>query len=213
MKESNQLNQFDLKELLDAFQRAKQDNEIIIDEYVSGYVQLTYFFELLGTVFGYVNSDINEKIDILKHYRAGSSSESYRTVKSMILFEKSKNFVVSPEHPNGCRTLLRLHRALQFASLFMKRLGIASAHDKSSILAYNSYNETLAKYHPWLIRKGVGIATYTLGSCGALLEKCGGVLENADEAKRLLSLVSVAMDNVYEITDHLYTEFDLHKLP
>ncbi|XP_028394277.1 ceramide-1-phosphate transfer protein-like [Dendronephthya gigantea] len=204
---------FDPKELLDAFKKAKEGEEVVIDEYVRGYVQLTHFFDLLGTVFGYINSDINEKVAILQSYRSQEISEFYRTVKSMMEYEISKDFNVSSEHPSGSRTLLRLHRALAFASLFMKRLSEAGLQDKSSNIAYDSYNETLAQFHPWLIRKGVGVATYTLGSCGSLLEKCGGDLSDVDEAKKILGEISIAMDEVFNLTESLYTHFDLHGLP
>ena len=204
---------FDPQELLDAFKKAKEGEEVVIDDYVRGYVQLTHFFDLLGTVFGYINSDINEKVGILQHYRSGEFSEFYRTVKSMMEYEISKDFSVNSEHPNGSRTLLRLHRALAFASLFMKRLAAAGIHEKSSSIAYDSYNETLAEFHPWLIRKGVGVATYTLGTCGSILERCGSDLKDVEKAKGILSEISTAMDEVYNLTQSLYTQFDLHGLP
>ena len=204
---------FDPQELLDAFKKAKEGEEVVIDDYVRGYVQLTHFFDLLGTVFGYINSDINEKVGILQHYRSGEFSQFYRTVKSMMEYEISKDFSVSSEHPNGSRTLLRLHRALEFASLFMKRLAAAGIHEKSSNIAYDSYNETLAEFHPWLIRKGVGVATYTLGTCGSILERCGSDLKDVEKTKEILSGISVAMDEVYNLTQSLYTQFDLHGLP
>ena len=200
-------------ELLDAFKKAKEGEEVVIDEYVRGYVQLTHFFDLLGTVFGYINSDINEKVGILQYYRSGEVKEFYRTVKSMMEYEISKDFSVSSDHPSGSRTMLRLHRALAFASLFMKRLAEAGLGDKSSTIAYNSYNETLADFHPWLIRKGVGVATYTLGTCGNLLEKCGSDLQNVEETKRILGEVSIAMDEVFKLTDSLYSQYNLHGLP
>lgn len=204
---------FKPKELLDAFQNAKEGEEIVIDEYIRGYVQLTHFFDLLGTVFGYINSDINEKVGILQYYRNKEFGQSYRTVKSMMEYEISKNFSVSSEHPSASRTLLRLHRALAFASLFMKRLSQADVLDRSSTIAFESYNETLSQFHPWLIRRGVGVATYTLGSCGSLLEKCGSSLENVEETKSILAQISFAMDEVYKKSDSLYTQFDLHTLP
>ena len=204
---------FDPQELLDAFKKAKEGEEVVIDDYVRGYVQLTHFFDLLGTVFGYINSDINEKVGILQHYRSGEFSQFYRTVKSMMEYEISKDFSVSSEHPNGSRTLLRLHRALAFASLFMKRLAAAGIHEKSSNIAYDSYNETLAEFHPWLIRKGVGVATYTLGTCGSILERCGSDLKDVEKTKEILSEISIAMDEVYNLTQSLYTQFDLHGLP
>lgn len=201
------------KELLDAFRKAREGNQIIIDEYVCGYNELTHFFEILGTVFGYINSDILEKVTILKYYREGEISEHYRSVESMMEYEISMNFSASTEQPSGSRTFLRLHRALAFASLFMKRLGESRENDKSSTLAYDSYNETLAQFHPWLIRKGVGVATYALGSCGDLLEKCRSDVGTIEEAQEVLKDISKAMDDVYKETESLYTKYDLHGLP
>lgn len=201
------------KELLDAFRKAKEGNQIIMDEYVRGYNELMHFFEIMGSVFGYINSDILEKVTILKYYRGGEISENYRSVESTMEYEISVNFSSSAEQPSACRTLLRLHRALAFASLFMKRLGESSKDDKSSTLAYDSYNETLAQFHPWLIRKGVGVATYALGSCGSLLEKCLGDLDSLEEAQELLKDIAKAMDDVYKETESLYTKYDLHGLP
>lgn len=204
---------FSPRELLDAFRKAKQDNQIIIDEYVRGYTELTHFFEVLGSVFAYINSDVVEKVNILRYYRDGESSENYRTVQSMMEYEIPLNFSVSMEQPSGSRTLLRLHRALAFASLFMKRLGESHRADKSSTLAYDSYHETLAQFHPWLIRKGVGVATYALGSCGSLLDKCLGDTDNLEEAQAMLGDIAKAMDEVYCETESLYTKYDLHGLP
>lgn len=204
---------FSPRDLLDAFKKAKQDNEIIIDEYVRGYNELTRFFEILGTVFGYINSDIIEKVTILKYYRDREGKENYRTVESMMEYEISLDFSVSTEQPSGSRTLLRLHRALAFASLFLKRLGESNRDDKSSTLAYDSYNETLAQFHPWLIRKGVGVATYALGSCGSLLDKCRGDTNSLEEIQELLGNIAKAMDEVYHETESLYTKHDLHGLP
>ena len=176
-------------------------------------MELTHFFEILGTVFGYINSDILEKVTILKYYREGEISKHYQSVESMMEYEISVKFSASTEQPSGCRTLLRLHRALAFASLFMKRLGESSKNDKSSTLAYDSYNETLAQFHPWLIRKGVGVATYALGSCGDLLDNCRGDVDSIEEAQEVLKDIAKAMDDVYKETELLYTKYDLHGLP
>ena len=201
------------RELLDAFQSANQDGQIVMDEYVRGYNELTHFFETLGSVFGFINSDVVEKVTILKYYRNGETKEKYCTVKDMMEYEIEQGFPVSADgHPSASRTLLRLHRALAFASLFMKQLGEAEREDKCSTIAYDSYNETLAKFHPWLIQKGVGVATYTLGSCGSLIDKCRGEVESS-QAQELLGEISKAMDAGYNETEALYTKNHLHELP
>ena len=70
------------------------------------------FFGLLGTVFGFVGSDVHQKLVQLECLRKGGASDSYLTVESMILYEKENGIFESDKAGNGCRTLLRLHRAL-----------------------------------------------------------------------------------------------------
>ncbi|KXJ20722.1 Ceramide-1-phosphate transfer protein [Exaiptasia diaphana] len=92
-------------------------------------------------------------------------------------------------------------------------LSEASDKDDSSKLAADAYNETLARYHPWLIRKAALLAMYTLDNVGDMIKKASGGNANEEEAKKLLKEGVDAIQPVYDATEALYTSYDLHGLP
>ncbi|XP_020897268.1 ceramide-1-phosphate transfer protein-like [Exaiptasia diaphana] len=206
---------FRLDVVVDSFTKAKQeDGSIVLDEYVRGYDELCIFFDSLGSVFGFITSDVRDKIGILKHHRSNENGKNYDMVKRMFDFEVEKNLTAAQTKPlSGSRTLLRLHRALAFTVLFMKGLSEASDKDDSSKLAADAYNETLARYHPWLIRKAALLAMYTLDNVGDMIKKASGGNANEEEAKKLLKEGVDAIQPVYDATEALYTSYDLHGLP
>lgn len=69
------------------------------------------FFQLMGSVFSFVSSDLKQKIDILTNLLK-KNDQQYTTVKSMIEYEKENKQLEKPDLSNGTRTLLRLHRGL-----------------------------------------------------------------------------------------------------
>jgi hypothetical protein len=54
--------------------------------------------------------------------------------------------------PNGCRTLLRLHRALAFISVFLSEMRTAPNDASSASIAWSAYSATLARFHLWPVR-------------------------------------------------------------
>ena len=60
-------------------------------------------------MFSFVSSDVNAKIEILKA-KLASNPRDYKTVKKMVSFEVSGKLTNVKD--SGCRTLLRLNRAL-----------------------------------------------------------------------------------------------------
>ena len=67
---------------------------------------------MLGTVFGFVGSDVKSKVQILQGYRSGDARNDYETVEAMLEHEVSSGFISTNKDTNGARTLLRLHRSL-----------------------------------------------------------------------------------------------------
>lgn len=65
----------------------------------------------MGSVFGFVSSDLKQKIEILIEL-VSKEEQNYTTVKSMIMYEKNNNILDKGDYTNGARTLLRLHRGL-----------------------------------------------------------------------------------------------------
>ena len=82
--------------------------------------------------------------------------------------------------------------------------------EKLSQVAYNSYHQTLAKYHPWIIRKGVGLAVYTLPSREHLLKDI--CLEPSQAATKLESL-QTKIEHVYQAVQKIYSDNDVLNLP
>ena len=129
------------------------EDDFKLEAYNRAYNQLHDLFAILGTVFGFIASDVREKIDILEELRDPNSpdGEHYSHTESMMQHEKG----VSKETGAvlfGSRTLLRLHRALQFTTIFLERVCEFTDNDVSiGAVASSAYKESLANYHPWLI--------------------------------------------------------------
>lgn len=168
-------------------------------------------FSILGSVFGFVTSDVVEKIGILREYRTSEYSEKYITIQSMIRHEVETKTTNCKKKASGSRTLLRLHRALEFTARLMKDLNTADDHEKMSLITKTAYDSTLAHHHPWLIRKGVHVAVYTLPTRKQFLEKLK--VDNEERAKDLLAKVSEHQEEIFIITEELYTKEKLHDLP
>lgn len=60
---------------------------------------------------------------------------------------------------------------VDFIRQFLKRVGELEPHEHTNSVGQEVYNNTLARYHPWLIRKGAIIAMYVLPTREALLQR------------------------------------------
>ncbi len=115
-------------------------------------------------------------------------------------------------HPeSGCRTLLRLHRALRWLELFLERLRTSNDDDKTSVMCAEAYNESLAQHHPWLIRKTAGVAFCVLPGRGAFLEVMN--VGPPEQAVAMLGEGLPLISEVYQITEELYAQHELLDLP
>lgn len=66
----------------------------------------------MGSVFGFVSSDVKSKIEILEAHRQKENAEQFETFAKMMEFEKSTTLLDKKDYVSGSRTLLRLHRGL-----------------------------------------------------------------------------------------------------
>ena len=137
---------------------------------MKGYREVYKFLNLLGTVFGWVGSDVWAKIVQLEKYLGGEEKEHYQNCKAMIEYEvitkKKEDLLTNPyqkvEHdliktkkkddPSGSRTLLRLHRALEYIIAFLHKLDDIQDADLCSVISVEAYEATLMKYHPWVVQ-------------------------------------------------------------
>jgi hypothetical protein len=119
------------------------------------------FVASLGTVFGWAIKDLNNKLTILTEYQ-NIDPINYYSIQSMIDYEvkteriktKDTTIILSSGKPlpNGCRTLLRLHRSLAFISSFLSQMRSAQDDASSASIAWNAYSSTLGHFHSWPIR-------------------------------------------------------------
>lgn len=66
----------------------------------------------MGTVFGFVSSDVRSKIEILEAHRQKDNAEQFESFAKMMEYEKSSSLLDKKDYVSGSRTLLRLHRGL-----------------------------------------------------------------------------------------------------
>ncbi|XP_053321095.1 glycolipid transfer protein domain-containing protein 2 isoform X2 [Spea bombifrons] len=210
-------NDFRIGRMLRSFRSCvTRDGQVLLEEYLNGWRELIKFMDALGTVFTFISSETRTKINILQGYLDGEHGQSYRTISSMIRYELDNevvNFKELPRNrvPSGCRTLLRMHRALKWLEDFLYKVGTSPGQEKTSELCAESYHKTLAHHHSWFIRQVAEVAFLALPP----LEKMYEVVCVKDQAEaRVVLLTTVdAIVKVYNITQELYTDNEMLDLP
>ncbi|CAH0713101.1 unnamed protein product, partial [Brenthis ino] len=207
-------NALDLQYVLESFQRSfKEDDDVIIGAYIDAYNELVKFLNLIGSVFSFVSSDVKSKIKIMEKHRAGEDTFYYESFKKMMKYEKETSLHEKNGFVSGSRTMLRLHRGLDFIRLFLRRLSESEESVNTCTMCQNSYNDTLAEYHPWYIRKAATLAMHALPSRPDLLKKIFGTEDKLAEALAILPQTLQSCDEAYKRVEQLYTDFDFHGLP
>lgn len=173
------------------------------------------FLNSLGSVFGFISKDAVNKIKILVSHLEGENGCQYVTVQSMVKYELENELVDLTKrgnHPeSGCRTLLRLHRALRWLELFLERLRTSSDDGKTSVMCAEAYNESLAQHHPWVIRKAAGMAFCVLPGRAAFFEVMN--VGSTEQAVTMLGEALPLISEVYQITEELYDKHSMLDLP
>lgn len=170
----------------------------------------------MGSVFTFISHETMTKINILQGNLDGENGRSYKTVKSMIKYELENevvNFKYLPSGrvPSGCRTLLRMHRALKWLEVFIYKLGTSPGQDRTSQMCADAYHKTLSHYHSWFIRQVAEVAFLALPT----LEEMHKIICVRDhkEARFVLLTTVDSIVKVYNITQELYTINNMLDLP
>ncbi|XP_053212565.1 ceramide-1-phosphate transfer protein-like [Panonychus citri] len=208
---------FDVDKVCNCLRKYNEDpNASSLDLYIEAYKELQKFFECLGTVFSFVTSDVESKINILETYRNDPKcNDDYVTLQSMMEYEAKHNLLRSEERPSGARTLLRLHRALAFISKFILEVSKLEDSAATGPAARTAYQATLAKYHPWVIRKTASLAMYGLPNREQLIVRAFGGEPGDDKDKLTQTMITLAelSETAYNITNKLYEDNNLLDLP
>lgn len=119
-------------------------------------------------------------------------------------------------HLLGARTLLRLHRALEFISLFTNEIAKLSTQEACGPAARRSYHKTLAKYHPWIVKQAANVALYALPAKHDLAARAlGQTRETCDieACNCLMSKLSDISETSFNVTQKFYEDNSLLDLP
>lgn len=210
---------FDIDYASKTFQDSMVDKTAIsLHHYLNGFKELMKFFHSLGTIFLFVTSDLEAKIGLLENYRnveKGNCNPAYLTIQSAIEYETKENLLRDTKRQSGARTILRLHRALEFLSALMLNLSKLSADEETAPAARDAYSNTLAKHHPWTIRTIASFAMRTLPLKKILVESVLGKENSGNETltnEKMLALANVT-DNLFMVVDKYYEENDIKDLP
>uniref|UniRef100_UPI00398EBF70 ceramide-1-phosphate transfer protein-like n=1 Tax=Pristiophorus japonicus TaxID=55135 RepID=UPI00398EBF70 len=208
---------FQFKRVQAAFQACvTKDEDILLKSYLEGWAELQKFMNALGTIFGFISEEVTSKTKIIMQHQQGVHGTEYTSVQSMINYELTNDVVNFSQLPSdrlssGCRTLLRLHRALQWLQLFLDKLRTGSENDSMSAMCADAYQQSLAKHHSWLVQKAAGLAFLALPSrTGFLHILC---VEDSEETKAKLRRAVNAIERVFDITQRMYAQHRMLALP
>lgn len=177
---------------------------------------------------GIISQEIETKTSIIRNLaireeeennqqgrKASASYGAYVSVRSMIVSELERGFVNFDQFTeSGCRTLLRLHRALLWLQLFLHSLADEKKEmmERSpSELCQEAYQLTLAQHHSWWVKKAAELAFVAMPE-RRFFYKLMCVRTQA-EASALLNRVVSAIQIVYDRTQVALVEYDMLALP
>ncbi|XP_028747336.1 ceramide-1-phosphate transfer protein isoform X1 [Peromyscus leucopus] len=209
---------FNLKVVLVSFKQClTEEGEVLLDHYIASWKGLVRFLNSLGAVFSFISKDVVSKLQIMEHLRKSPQYEHYTSLQSMVAYEVGNKLVdidrsSRSRYPNsGCRTVLRLHRALHWLRLFLEGLRTSPEDARTSTLCSDAYNATLAAYHSWIIRQAVTVAFCALPTRKVFLEAMN--VGSSEQAVEMLGEALPFIEHVYDISQKLYAEHSLLDLP
>ncbi|XP_004695368.1 PREDICTED: ceramide-1-phosphate transfer protein [Condylura cristata] len=207
---------FNLKAVLVSFKQClNEKDEVLLDPYLAGWKGLVRFLHSLGAVFSFVAKDAAAKLQTMERLRSGPQGAHYASLQSMVAFELGGGQVDlarRSRHPDsGCRTVLRLHRALRWLQLFLEGLSAGPEDASAAALCADAYGASLAAHHPWIVRQAVAVATYTLPSRKAFLEAMN--VGPPEQALQVLAEALPFIERVYSVSQKLYADHALLDLP
>lgn len=158
-----------------------------------------------------INSQTGEK----KPLKAPQHSDDYRSVRSMIRSELDRAVVdFHRQTDSGCRTLLRLHRALLWLKLFLQKLAESPRAGRlrsPSELCREAYQSTLAQHHTWFVRRAAELAFIAMPERGFFFKLL--CVQNQEALSVLLNRAVVAIGEVYDRTQRAMEEHGMLDLP
>ena len=172
---------------------------------LQGYKELYKFFYLMGSVFESVAREVLSKVTVLETFLSGDHSQQYRTVQSMIEYETNNSL------SNGSKTLLQLHRGLGFIAEFTGKMEVLEDETELGPTAERVYEDTLMKYHSWLVQKTAKIALGLLPTKKELIMKIVPDFEpeKVEKVREDFPIAVKEMKETFVRVEEIYREYDL----
>ncbi|XP_016076764.1 PREDICTED: ceramide-1-phosphate transfer protein-like [Miniopterus natalensis] len=206
---------FNLRTVLVSFKQCLLKEDVLLEHYLAGWRGLVRFLNSLGSLFSFISKDLVAKLQIMEGLCSGPQQHHYSSLQSMVAYEVGNQLVDldrRSRHPDsGCRTVLRLHRALRWLQLFLEGLRTSPEDASTAMLCTDSYNASLAAYHPWIIRRAATVAFCTLPTRKVFLETMN--VGSAEEAVEMLGEALPYIEHVYNVSQKLYADHTLLDLP
>lgn len=172
----------------------------------------------VGGILGEAKSDNDLGVHLPSAPTGGSTSlGAYDSVESMIAAELSRGQVDYHTFTNsGCRTLLRLHRALLWLQQFLSKLSEGpdphtGAMRSPSDLCADAYKHTLANHHQWWVRRMAELAFLSMPDRTFFYRLI--CVQDQEEATVILRKVVNAIDVVYNRTEKALEQHGMLDLP
>ncbi|XP_034539805.1 glycolipid transfer protein domain-containing protein 2 [Notolabrus celidotus] len=146
---------------------------------------------------------------------ASQHTGAYHSVRSMIVAEMTQGVVdFQQQTDSGCRTLLRLHRALLWLKLFLEKLAetpVSGRLRSPSELCREAYQNTLSQHHTWFVRRAAELAFIALPERGFFFRLV--CVQDQEELSLVLNRVVQAIGEVYDRTQNALEENGMLDLP
>uniref|UniRef100_A0A3Q3G2B2 Glycolipid transfer protein domain containing 2b n=1 Tax=Kryptolebias marmoratus TaxID=37003 RepID=A0A3Q3G2B2_KRYMA len=216
-------------------------SDVLLQPYLLSWDELVKFMDSLGPVVSLISNEIETKTSVIRqlallpeegpeaeigpnmhsqtgeknNLKAKQHSDAYRSVRSMIRAEVDRG-VVDFHHQtdSGCRTLLRLHRALLWLKLFLQKLAEmprAGRLRSPSDLCREAYQSTLAQHHTWLVRRAAELAFIAMPERGFFFRLL--CVQDQEELSVMLNRVVTTIGEIYDRTQGALEENGMLDLP
>lgn len=230
---------FQVSLLLTHLQASPTDpSDVLLEPYLASWDELVKFMEALGPMVGLISKEIETKTSIIRQLasspeenleeelnpeilpmktelKAVAHNAAYSSVRSMIRVELERGLVdFHQQTDSGCRTLLRLHRALLWLKLFLEKLAdtpVTGRLRSPSDLCREAYQKTLANHHSWFVRRAAELAFLAMPERNFFFRLV--CVKDQEELSMVLTKVVLALEEVYNRTQIALEEHSMLDLP
>ncbi|MEQ2216163.1 hypothetical protein XENOCAPTIV_011644, partial [Xenoophorus captivus] len=140
----------------------------------------------------------------------------YQSVRSMVEAELKAGLVNYSYHTNsGSRTLLRLHRSLNWLKMLLE--GLSEGPDSEGRyktpgeLGRDAYKVALAPHHHWMLRQAAEIVFLALPDREYFLQLV--CVQKQEEATPVLRIIVHALSLVHTRTQRILEKYNMLELP